>query len=562
MIKISISKATKLKDEMSAYVSFDYNSKVVNVLRSLPFKNYNAETTTWEIPIKKVEAVIKQLHDFDIQILGDISALENTEPVLELPAGFNFKTKPFKHQIEGVKYGLEFDRWFLGDEQGLGKTKQVIDIAVARKIKLGYKHCLIVCGVNTLKWNWVNEIRTHSNEDSWILGQKFSKGKVKIGSTKDKLNDLLALKKGENLPYFIITNVESFRDKEIADTVKDLCSKGIINMCAADEMHKMKNPGSQQTKGFLKCLPECRIGMTGTPLVNSPLDLYIILKWLGYENHPFYSFKKHYCVMGGFGGYEVVGYQNMNQLTAQVQEIMLRRMKSEVLDLPDKTYIDEIVEMSSEQSKIYEQIENSLKIELASGTLDLSNPLSVLIRLRQATGWTGIVSDTVAESTKINRMEEIVEESVSNSHKCIIFSNWTQMTDIIFEKLKKYNPAIITGGTKDSERQTMVDKFQNDNSCSVIIGTVGAMGTGLTLTAGSTVIFVDEPWNRAWFDQAVDRAHRIGAKSNITIYSIMCKDTIDERIHNIIYKKGVMSDAIIDGKVVGNKTELLNYLLN
>ena len=136
------------------------------------------------------------------------------------------------------------------------------------------------------------------------------------------------------------------------------------------------------------------------------------------------------------------------------------------------------------------------------------------------------------------------------------------MTDIIFEKLKKYNPAIITGGTKDSERQNMVDKFQNDNSCSVIIGTVGAMGTGLTLTAGSTVIFVDEPWNRAWFDQAVDRAHRIGAKSNITIYSIMFKDTIDERIHNIIYKKGVMSDAIIDGKVVGNKTELLNYLLN
>ena len=170
MIKISISKATKLKDEMSAYVSFDYNSKVVNVLRSLPFKNYNAETTTWEIPIKKVEAVIKQLHDFDIQISGDISALENTEPVLELPAGFNFKTKPYKHQIEGVKYGLEFDRWFLGDEQGLGKTKQVIDIAVARKIKFGYKHCLIVCGVNTLKWNWVNEILTHSNEYAYILG--------------------------------------------------------------------------------------------------------------------------------------------------------------------------------------------------------------------------------------------------------------------------------------------------------------------------------------------------------------------------------------------------------
>ena len=562
MIKIDISNSTKLKDNMSAYVSFDYDSRIVNVLRSLPFKNYNPENTTWEIPVKKVETVINQLTDFDIQISGDILEL-NDEPVLELPKGFNFKTKPFSHQIEGVRYGLEYDRWFLGDEQGLGKTKQVIDIAVARKIKLGYKHCLIVCGVNTLKWNWVNEIHTHSNEDAWILGQRTKRGKTKIGSTKDKIDDLIELgTKQSSLPYFIITNVESFRDKNIADLIQQLCKQGIINMCAADEMHKMKNPASQQTKGFLKCNPECRIGMTGTPLLNSPLDLYIILKWLGYESHAFYSFKNHYCVMGGFGGYEVVGYKNMDQLTSQVREIMLRRMKSEVLDLPDKTYIDEIVEMSPQQTSIYDNIESSLKIELASGTLDLSNPLSVLIRLRQATGWTGIVSDTVAESAKLDRMEEIVEEAVSNNNKCIIFSNWTQMTDVIYEKLKIYNPAIITGGTKDSERQTMVDKFQTDPSCHVIVGTIGAMGTGLTLTAGSTVIFVDEPWNRALFDQAVDRAHRIGAKSNVAIYSIMCKDTIDEKIHNLIYKKGVMSDAIIDGKVVGSKTELLNYLLN
>ena len=562
MIKINISNSTKLKDNMSAYVSFDYDSRIVNVLRSLPFKNYNPENTTWEIPVKKVETVINQLTDFDIQISGNILEL-NDEPVLELPEGFNFKTKPFSHQIEGVRYGLEYDRWFLGDEQGLGKTKQVIDIAVARKIKLGYKHCLIVCGVNTLKWNWVNEIHTHSNEDAWILGQRTKRGKTKIGSTKDKVDDLIELgTKQSSLPYFIITNVESFRDKNIADLIQQLCKQGIINMCAADEMHKMKNPSSQQTKGFLKCLPECRIGMTGTPLMNSPLDLYVILKWLGYETHAFYSFKNHYCVMGGFGGYEVVGYKNMDQLTSQVREIMLRRMKSEVLDLPDKTYIDEIVEMSPQQTDIYDKIESSLKIELAAGTLDLSNPLSVLIRLRQATGWTGIVSDTVAESAKIDRMEEIVEEAVSNNNKCIIFSNWTQMTDVIYEKLQIYNPAIITGGTKDSERQTMVDKFQTDPSCHVIVGTIGAMGTGLTLTAGSTVIFVDEPWNRALFDQAVDRAHRIGAKSNVTIYSIMCKDTIDEKIHNLIYKKGVMSDAIIDGKVVGSKTELLNYLLN
>ena len=571
MILIDIRKSNKLKDsEYSAFIKFDYNSKIVDAIRELPFRYYNPSETEWEVPTNKVEYLINKLKEFDIKICGKITIFEDKNTNIGLPEGFEFKTKPFSHQLEGVEYGLKYDRWFLGDEQGLGKSKQVIDIAIARKLKYGYKHCLIVCGVNTLKWNWVNEIHTHSNEGSYILGQKLSKGKIKIGSTKDKINDLnfLLLDKLV-LPYFIITNVESFRDKNIADLIQQLCKKGIINMCAADEMHKMKNPTSQQTKGFLKCLPDCRIGMTGTPLMNSPMDLYVILKWLGYESHAFYSFKQHYCVMGGYGGYEIVGYKNLDQLTAQVREIMLRRLKSEVLDLPEKIYVDDIVEMDGKQAVMYKEVEAGLKADYINGDIDLTNPLSALIRLRQTTGYPGILSETITESAKLDRLEEIVENCISNDEKVIIFSNWTQMTDAILQvlhtKLKligRLEPAVITGNTNDSDRQQIVDRFQNNDVCRVIVGTIGAMGTGLTLTAATTVIFVDEPWNKALFDQAVDRAHRIGQKNNITIYSIMCKDTIDERIHNLIYKKGAMSDAIIDGKVVGNKNEVFDYLLN
>lgn len=564
MILIDIRKSNKLKDsEYSAFIKFDYNSRIVDAIRELPFRYYNPSETEWEVPTNRVEYLINKFKEFDIKICGKITIFEDKNTNIGLPEGFEFKTKPFSHQLEGVEYGLKYDRWFLGDEQGLGKTKQVIDIAVARKLKYGYKHCLIVCGVNTLKWNWVNEIHTHSNEGSYILGQKLSKGKIKIGSTKDKINDLnfLLLDKLV-LPYFIITNVESFRDKNIADLIQQLCKKGIINMCAADEMHKMKNPTSQQTKGFLKCLPDCRIGMTGTPLMNSPMDLYVILKWLGYESHAFYSFKQHYCVMGGYGGYEIVGYKNLDQLTAQVREIMLRRLKSEVLDLPEKIYVDDIVEMDGKQAVMYKEVEAGLKADYINGDIDLTNPLSALIRLRQTTGYPGILSDEITESAKLDRLEEIVENCISNDEKVIIFSNWTQMTSVIFDKVAKYGCGVITGETADSNRQAIVNKFQSDDTLKVIVGTIGAMGTGLTLTAATTVIFVDEPWNKALFDQAVDRAHRIGQKNNITIYSIMCKDTIDERIHNLIYKKGAMSDAIIDGKVVGNKNEVFDYLLN
>jgi SNF2 family DNA or RNA helicase len=253
----------------------------------------------------------------------------------------------------------------------------------------------------------------------------------------------------------------------------------------------------------------------------------------------------------------------MEQLTSQVNEIMLRRLKSEVLDLPEKVYVDDYVDMLPKQGIIYKEVEAGIKASIDLGEVDLTNPLATLIRLRQATGYTGILSEEIKESAKLDRMEELVENAVSCGDKVIIFSNWSQMTDAIDIRLRKnYKGVCITGSTPDVERQVNVNIFQNSDNCNYIVGTIGAMGTGLTLTAATTVIFVDEPWNKALFDQAVDRAHRIGQKNNITIYSIMCKDTIDERIHELIYKKGVMSDAIIDGKVLGNKTEIFNYLLS
>lgn len=326
-------------------------------------------------------------------------------------------------------------------------------------------------------------------------------------------------------------------------------------------VHNCKNPSSQQGKGILKVHADCMIAMTGTPLMNTPLDLFIILKWLGYEKHPFYAFKKHYCVMGGYGGYEVIGYKNLDELQEQLNDIMLRRLKKDVLDLPEKLFIDEYVEMTGKQAQIYKEVTNDIKANIDQISI-APNPLAELIRMRQATGYTGILSSTIKESAKLDRMEEIVEEAVSNDKKVVIFSNWTQMTDVIYNRLNNYRPLCITGETSDFNRQSQVNMFQEDIDRKVIIGTIGAMGTGLTLSAGTTMIFMDHPWNRALYDQAVDRCHRIGQNENITIYNMMCKNTIDERIWELVTKKGAMSDAIIDGKITGNKTELLQFLLS
>ena len=443
-------------------------------------------------------------------------------------------------------------------------TKQVIDIAVASKAMYGYKHCLIVCGVNGLKWNWVNEIATHSNEKAWILGQTIKNHKTVIDSNAKKYNDLLDLRNGVDVPikdsYFLVTNVESLRDENIVSILSELCKDGTIGLIAADECHKMKNAQSQQGKGFLKLQADTMIAMTGTPLMNSPLDLYIILKWLGYESHSFYSFKNHYCVMGGYGNYQVIGYKHLDNLQAQLNDFMLRRLKKDVLDLPEKTFIDEYVEMTAKQTQIYKEVYNNI-IANIDKVAKAVNPLAEMIRLRQATGYTGILSSTIAESAKLDRMEELVDDAVENGKKVVIFSNWTQMTDVIFDRLaKKYNGCLITGDTKDEARQNLVNLFQ-DGQFEFIVGTIGAMGTGLTLTEGSVEIFLDEPWNMALKDQAVDRCHRIGQQNNITIYTLLTKNTIDERIHELVTKKGAMSDAIVDGKISGDKRALIDYLL-
>lgn len=347
-------------------------------------------------------------------------------------------------------------------------------------------------------------------------------------------------------------------------TVYDIEIKDNHNYYANNILvHNCRNPSSQQAKGLLKLMPQCRIAMTGTPLMNSPLDLYPILKWLGYENHNFYSFKNHHCIMGGYGNYQIVGYKNLDELQNILDSIMLRRLKSEVLDLPEKLYVDELIEMTAKQSIVYKEVLLDIKNNIDKIISTSVNPLSALIRLRQATGNTEILSTKIKESAKYDRMLEIVEEAVQNNKKVIIFSNWRKVIEPAFKLLSKhYKGLLITGETKDTDRQKFVDTFQTDKDYKFICGTIGAMGTGITLTAASVEIFLDEPWTKASKEQAVDRAYRIGTNESITVYTLLCRDTIDVRVNNIVNRKGYMSDAIIDGTIRGDKLETLNYLLS
>lgn len=557
MINIECRQADKVADKFSLYVSFSFNQFFIDEIKELPERAWHKDTKEWEVPVNQLENLLHLFEKQDVKISGQYVDMT---PVTDID--YQFKTEPYEHQKVGFLYGLNHTKWFLGDEQGLGKTKQVIDIACALKEKKHYTHCLIICGVNSLKWNWQREVETHSSEHAYILGQRVKKRtkEVYIGLNKDKLADLENL--DEISDYFIITNVESLRSSDITDKLVSLIKEHKLEFIAVDEIHKCKDTGSQQGKALLKLQSEYRIAMTGTPLLNSPFDLYIILKWLGYESHSKYQFEHYYGVYGGFGGYEVIGYRHTDELQDKLSKIMLRRLKEEVLDLPDKVYIDEVVEMLPKQAVIYKEVNAEIKSNIDK--LEISpNPLAEMIRLRQATGFTGILSTGEPCSAKFDRMFEIVEETLSNKRQVVIFSNWTSITEPAFDMLESMGISVasITGETPDNQRQHIVDEFQH-GKIKVVIGTTGAMGTGITLTAGTVVIFLDHPWNRALYDQAVDRCHRIGQNNKLTIYNIMCKDTIDEKVWALVNKKGKMSECIVDGKIVGNKRELIEYLLD
>lgn len=545
MIKLKFDFSQKLKYKQSLYIKGDYNPAILDTIHSFQTRYYHRNSRLWECRIEYFPIILDKLKYENIQICGDVPKkfhkyLNLLDIYDKSDSVYSSKTKPFRHQLDSYNYALHHNKFLLGDEQGLGKTKQALDIAVSRKHKM--RHCLIVCGVNNLKWNWYKEVEIHTKEQAHILGIRINKkGKTVIGSTSERLADLKQI----HDEYFIITNIETLRDKDIQGQIKKMCDDGVIGMTIIDEIHKCKNSQSKQGKAIHCCTSYYRLALTGTPLMNSPVDLYNILKWLQVENHSLSYFKNLYCEMGGFGGYEVIGYKNLDQLENILNKNMLRRRKEEVLDLPPKIYTNEILELSPSQQKLYEEVKKGV-MDNIDKILLMPNPLVELTRLRQVTSNPDILTSAKTINCKYERVLDILD---STEDKLIIYSNWTKVIDPLYELIReKYGVTKVTSETKNPMEQ--IDKFQNDPGCRVIIGTTSALGTGYTLTQASTIIFIDEPWNRATKEQAEDRAHRIGTKGTVNIITLICKDTIDERIHQIIKDKGELSDRIVDGKAI------------
>lgn len=538
MIIIEEKATTKVPGITSLYVKFDMNNEVLKIIQNLDCRYYDPKTHIWEIPITYLSELIDKLNEFD-----DIDLkLYNEQPKsLKKYKLADYKTQPYNHQIEGIQYGLNHKNWLLTDPPGMGKTLLVTYLAEELYDRGKINHCLIVCGIKSLNKNWVKEIKRHSKLDVTLLGQKVQKsGKIVVGSIADRQNHL----KKKIPEFFIITNIETLRDDNIIKLINKGANK--IDMIVIDEIHKCKNGSSKQGRNLLKAnKAEYKIGMSGTLLLNEPLDAYVPLKWIGVEKSNQSTFKTCYYKYEGRFHNIFVGYRNLDILKDQLAQYSLRR-PVDLLGLPEQTIIPEYIEMDDDQAHFYENIKQGIIDEVDKVKINTTTCLAMVTRLRQATACPFILTTESISAIKINRALELIEEILGNNEKVVVFSTFKETLYQLQKNITNHKTLLATGDQSDNEISDAQDIFQSDKEHCIFLATWQQCGTGLTLTAARYVIFLDTPWTYGVFDQACRRIQRIGTKQPTFVYNLIVKDTIDERVSEILTDKQAIADYVID----------------
>lgn len=401
-----------------------------------------------------------------------------------------------------------------------GKTIQSLTIARYKKLHRNLKHCLIVCGVNSLKWNWQREIEKFcKDEKAIVLGTKInSKGKivpVTVEETKAQIDSCPE-------EFFWIINIERMRlnseDKKSKDGIVHHLNAQILNknlgMLIVDEAHKVKNLQSSQAQGLMALDNSIdKMLMTGTLLVNNPYDLYCPMSICGLINYNKWTFERKYVIKDDWG--QVLGYQNMDDLHEILYKSSIRRTK-DLLDLPEKIYKQEWLELNKDEQDVFDQVIGKKDFKLDK-ILPPEETVAIITRMRQATVAAELLISKQITSTKFERLNDILEEAKMNNQKVLVFCPFTQALELGLEYCKEYKPRLVKGGM-GTNVQKVVDEHENQEGFSVLFAQEATLGVGYTLTNTSIVVFLSPPWSRATYDQCVDRTHRIRTKKNCTSY--------------------------------------------
>lgn len=558
MIRIfEISPGKKISGLSSLLIDFDFNQYIVDSLKTLPTYYYHKKEKVWEVPICYLGRILDSLTFLDeiqLRLLDTPESGEfhfnnnyNLEPLSEIEK-VSFKMTPFEHQLEAINFGLDKEKWLLLDSMGLGKTNSIIWLAETLKRRGIIDHCFIICGVNSLKQNWKKEIQKFSTESAIVLGEYVTR----TGTTRYRSMDKRAQQLKDPIEeFFVITNLESLRDDRIIEAFKTSSNK--FGMIAFDEAHKAATKTSQQGTNLLKLDAPFKIAATGTLITNNPLSAYVPLSWTGNDVSTLTNYKSQYCNFGGFKNNQVIGFKNLDVLQEEIKSCSLRRILDQVRsDMPPKTVTLELLEPDDDQRKFYEAIKEGVKEEADKIELKTSSLLALTTRLRQASACPSILTTQPVSSCKVDRCVELIQELTSQGEKVVVLSVFKETLNELAAKLGEFRFSVNTGDVPDAVVANNVTRFQDDPNEQVFIGTWGKVGTGWTLNSASYLICLDTPYTAAMFDQGTDRIWRVNNTRPAFITVLMCKDTIDERVQQIIETKKELGEYLVDGVEFSN----------
>lgn len=478
--------------------------------------------------------------------------VEDPAPLLPYPVKANL----YKHQIRGANMALRafgaldaktpgggFGELF---EMGCGKTLTTIAVAGAL-YNLGKIGRVLVVAPTSVCSVWphdLNQFATFPWEARVLLG--------------DKKKRLKALNELENWPFkalrIAVINYESTHREGIFEALA--AYKPDLIVC--DESQRIKNPSAAQSKALHKLgdAAPFRMILSGTPVQNNAVDLYSQYRFLdpAVYGANFYAFKNRYCIMGGYGQHQIVGYRNMDELVEKEHSVAYRVTKEECLDLPQQTFINRYVQFTDAEQAIYEQLRKSSFLELETGeNVTATTILTMYLRLMQLTG--GFL--TADESTrpkqvntaKLDALADIVDDYVVDAgKKLVIFARFRAEIAAIENllRLRKIQYGSIYGDVPMEERGKIVEDFQTNPDTKVFVAQIQTAGLGITLHAASTAVFYSYDYNYANYAQALARIHRIGQRLQVTYIHLVVDGSIDEKILAALENKEDMAKTVVD----------------
>jgi SNF2 family DNA or RNA helicase len=439
---------------------------------------------------------------------------------------------PMDHQKEAIEKLVRNKKFILADDMGLGKTTSTIISALETKVE----KILIICPAS-LKINWQREIANYSDRSVYIAeGKKFSTE-----------SDFVIIN------YDILKNFHDPKNNENSEILK--ANFGLVIM---DEAHMISNPQAQRTKIVNDLITKVeRVWLlTGTPMTSRPMNYFNLLKmvespvaanWMAYA--------KRYCngyqfSVGSRKVWNVTGASNLEELRDRTQTHILRRLKEDVLDLPDKIITPVYLRL---KSKDYEGLMGEY-YDWYDKNQDESSSLTIqfgkLMKVRKV----------IAEE-KVKSTIELAENIIEQGKKVIIFTNFTDTLRTIYDHFGK-SAVYLDGSCSKPHRQKAVDDFQENDKIKVFVGNLKAAGVGITLTAAEAVIMNDLSFVPAEHAQAEDRSHRIGQKNSTSVYYPLFENTIEGAIYDILTRKKKIISTVMGDDLNLDDASTIEEMLN